>query len=133
MGLYLCVFEGDEEIEGVEVGAYRDFATFRDAVATHLKGGSRYPNLMLHSDSEGTWSPEEARELEKELSEIAKAFEDLPPAPTSEWQSQVMRELGVTPRNLYECFIDVDGEPLIQRLIELCRISQKSGRPVLFQ
>ena len=88
---------------------------------------------MLHSDSEGSWSPEETRELEKELGEIADAFKHLPPAPTSEWQSQVMRELGVTPRNLYECFIDVDGEPLIQRLIELCRISQQGGRPVLFQ
>lgn len=39
MGLYLCVFEGDDELDGVEVGSYADFGAFRSAVATHVEGG----------------------------------------------------------------------------------------------
>jgi len=47
MGLYLCVFDGDNELDGVEVGAYTDFHTFRSAVAAHVEAGvegSRCPD-----------------------------------------------------------------------------------------
>ena len=70
MGLYLCVFDGDEELEGVDVGSYADFDFFRGAVAEILEGGNagtRYPTLMLHSDCDGEWSVEECIDLEKEL------------------------------------------------------------------
>jgi len=52
MGLYLCVFDGEEELDGVEVGFYADFGTFRNAVVRHLengKAGSRFPTLIHHS------------------------------------------------------------------------------------
>lgn len=32
MGLYLCVIDGENELEGVEAGSYGDFGQFRDAV-----------------------------------------------------------------------------------------------------
>ena len=33
MGLYLCIFDEDEEVDGVEVGLYSDFNALRDYVA----------------------------------------------------------------------------------------------------
>ena len=40
MGLYLCVFDEDEELEGVEVGSYSDFEFFRSSVTELLEQGS---------------------------------------------------------------------------------------------
>ena len=70
MGLYLTIFAGDEELDGVEVGAYADFSAFRDAVVSNLEAGNagdRFPTLILHSDCDGEWSPDEAAKLEIEL------------------------------------------------------------------
>ena len=39
MGLNLVIFDGDDEVESVDVGAYSDFGNFRDAVAQNLEGG----------------------------------------------------------------------------------------------
>jgi hypothetical protein len=137
MGLYLCVFDGDEELDGVEIGSYGDFAFFRDAVAKHLEGdqyGSRFPTLLMHSDSEGEWPPDQAVVLEKELLLIAKESKSLPPvAWPPGWQEDVARQLGLRPANLYDCFIDIDGEPLIERLVDLTKLSQRSRQPILFQ
>jgi immunity protein 70 of polymorphic toxin system len=116
MGLYLAVFDGDEEIEGVEVGSYSDFAAFRAAIAEQLEGGtigSRFPTLMLHSDSDGTWSPEEAARLQIELKQIGYEFRERPPAELKGWQAGVAASLGIAPKNLHESFFDVDGEPLL--------------------
>lgn len=63
MGLYLCIFagdDGDEELDGVEVGGYDDFGEFPDLIARLLEGGtwaSRFPVLMTHPDSHGDWGP----------------------------------------------------------------------------
>jgi hypothetical protein len=138
MGLYLAVFDGDEELEGVEVGSYADFGVFRDTVAETLEGGaigSRFPTLMLHSDCDGSWSPEEAGRLREELRQIADEFRKLPPLElkSGSWQAEVTKRLGVRATNLYEAFIDVDGEPLIERLAQLTEVSRRSGREILFQ
>lgn len=137
MGLYLCLFDEDEELDGVEVGSYRDFAFFRDAVAKHLEGnqpGSRFATLMLHSDCDGSWSPEESRLLESELRKIADAFRELPPIELpAGWQADAAKSLGLKGECLYDCFFDVDGEPLIERLLGLAKLSQATGKPILFQ
>jgi hypothetical protein len=137
MGLYLCVFDDHEEVEGVDVGSYADFGFFRDIVTNRLEAdqpGSKYPTLILHSDCDGQWAEVECRALEKELQSIAQAFLDLPPAAfNGEWQRRLAKSLGLKPTNLYQSFIDVDGEPLLERLIQLCRIAQQHGRPILFQ
>lgn len=138
MGLYLAVFDGDEELSGVEVGSYADFGAFRDAVAQHLEGGqvgSRFPTLMLHSDCEGSWSPQEAVRLHDELAEITEAFRQIPAISFQEdrWQAEVAKLFGLRPKNLYESFIDVDGEPLIERLLALARFSAEHGKEILFQ
>ncbi len=137
MGLYLVILDEDEELDGVQVGSYSDFGTFRDAVAERLERGvqgSRYPTLMLHSDCDGEWTPSEAACLEKELEEISAAFRKLPPVVlTSEWQEQVAEECDLQLTSLYDCFFDVNGDPLLERLAELARLSQRKNLPILFQ
>jgi len=137
MGLYLCVFDGDEEVEGIDLGSYEDFGRFRDAVRDHLehgKPGSRYPVLMRHSDRDGAWTPDEARVLHDELEGISQAFLRKQPLQFwAVWQRQLAAERGLSPNNLYESFIDVDGEPLIARLMALCLLAQDRQLPILFQ
>jgi hypothetical protein len=90
MSLYLCIFDNDEEIEGVDVGAYSDFDFFRKAVTDSLEcglTGSQFPTLNLHSDCDGEWSVADCVDLENELGFIATAFIQLPPVPfNSVWQ-----------------------------------------------
>jgi len=137
MGLYLCIFDGDNELDGVEVGSYADFATFRSAVAAHVEGGvegARCPTLMLHSDCDGEWSPEEVSILQAEITTITKRFMELPPDPLGDgWKSEVAKAFGLRPTNLYDCFFDVDGEPLLDRLMGLAQLSAERSLPIIFQ
>jgi len=138
MGLYLCVFDaaGDEQ-EGVEVGSYADFNFFRDAVvATVEKGnaGAVCPVLNTHSDCDGEWTTEDARNLLVELAQIADVMRQYPPVEfNSEWKKQVAKTVGVNPETLLDCFFDVDGEPLVERLGQLAQVSILCGQPILFQ
>lgn len=137
MGLYLCVFDGDDELDGVEVGRYSDFGDFRDAVLNvveHGKCGAVCPILMLHSDCDGEWAPAEAAALIVELDLIARKFAVSPAQPLPEgWKSDVAKQLGVRPSNLAECFFDVDGEPLLERLSGLAKLSVVRQLPIKFQ
>lgn len=137
MGLYLCIFDGDDELDGVEVGSYADFGTFRTTVATHVEGsvvGSRCPTLMLHSDCDGEWSPEESAKLQAELAAITEVFMELPPEPLGDgWRPEVAKTFGLRPANLYDCFFDVDGEPLLDRLMGLAQLSVERNLPIVFQ
>lgn len=137
MGLYLCIFEGDDEIDGVEIGSYTDFNAFRDFIVSELEtgdAGSRFHTIVLHSDCDGEWSAAECDELKRELAEIEAALKLLPPVNfTSDWQKNVAKSIGLKPKNAYESFIDVDGEFLIDRLIALADTATKCGSPILFQ
>ena len=137
MSLYLCIFDDDEELGGVSVGAYSDFGDFRETIHKMLetgKWGSRFPTLLLHSDCDGEWTVANCIELINELKTIGKELKQLPPKKFfSQWQNDVAKRIGLTPGNLYDCFIDVDGEPLIERLTELAIMAQHRGLPILFQ
>lgn len=138
MGLYLAVFDGDEELEGVEVGSYADFGAFRETVADRLEAGtagSRFPTLMIHSDCDGSWSLEDAAQLQEEVSQIAEGLRRLPPLELKpgSWQGDVAKSLGIAPKNLYESFFDVDGEPLLERLADLVRVARTHDKEILFQ
>jgi hypothetical protein len=116
MSLYLCVFDGDREIEGVEVGSYADFNAFRAATAelgadAGEAGTPPYPILLGHSDCDGEWSPEECSALRGELLDIAGRLQGRP-------------ELR---------FVDIDGEPLVDRLLSLVETSLRRRLPILFQ
>jgi hypothetical protein len=110
---------------------------FRDTITTQLEGGyqgTKYPTLILHSDCDGEWNVEECGKLEQELQSIAACFRECQPVEFSaEWQRGVAKSLGLHPENLYESFIDVDGEPLIERLLSLCQLALTHHTPILFQ
>jgi hypothetical protein len=137
MSLYLCIFDGDEELDGVDVGAYSDFGDFHDTIANVLeawKAGSRFPVLMLRSGCGTEWSLAECRKLETELETIIAELKRQPPKEFfAEWQKNVAKKLGLRPATLYDCFIDVDGEPLLERLLGLVKLAQQRGLPILFQ
>jgi hypothetical protein len=72
--------------------------------------------------------------LEMELGVISKQFRELPPIPlTSDCRKQVAKTFGIQINSLYDCFFDVDGESLLERLIGLARLSQAKNLPILFQ
>lgn len=136
MGLYLALFEDEEEIDGVEVGSYADFGQFRDLIVEKLergRPGSRFPTLILHSDCDGEWSSDAAKVLEAELAEIEHELPSIPPIELSGWKADIAKLLGIRPTNLLESFFDVDGEPLIERLIGLAQLSKDRRLPIIFQ
>jgi Immunity protein 70 len=138
MGLYLCVFASTgEELDGVEVGSYADFDFFRDAVRAVVENGvnaSSCPVLQNHSDCDGEWSSAEAALLKAELRRISDVMSNHPAIEhNSKWKNEVARTMGLNPHTLLECFFDVDGEPLVDRLIGLCQVSVDSGYPIVFQ
>ncbi len=137
MGLYLTIFDKDKELEGIEIGSYSDLEKFKILIAKTIengKFGSKYPVFMLHNDSDGEWSAQEAVALEKELVEIQSKFKKLPPFMYKNcWQELVIKSMRLKTRNLQDCFFDIDGEPLFDRLIALTRLSQRTRLPILFQ
>jgi hypothetical protein len=42
-------------------------------------------------------------------------------------------QLGLAPASLFESFIDVDGEPLLDRVLDVVRASRASGEAIWFQ
>jgi len=89
-GLYLCIFDDDEDIDGVEIGSYADYNALRDYIVRELesgKAGSEYPTFVLHSDCDGEWPVSDCEKLLNELAEISQALKRHNPVKfTSDWQ-----------------------------------------------
>jgi hypothetical protein len=137
MGLYLCIFDADEEVDGVEVGRYSDFNALRDYVARELEAGrrgARFPTLMLHSDSDGEWSVADCEKLTPELRSIIAQMQTRPPVEfVSDWQQHAARSAGLVPKSAFESFIDVDGQFVLERMLHLASVALERGLPILFQ
>ncbi|MDB6076428.1 MAG: hypothetical protein JWO82_175 [Akkermansiaceae bacterium] len=145
MGLYLCIFDGDDELDGVEAGSYADFGYFRNAILQELENqpggvqaaaesGTRFPILIVHADCDGEWPAADCEKLLGELDEIGSALKRRPPLDFSaDWQKAVAEATGLVPSNAYESFIDVDGEFLIARLQGLAQLAIDRQLPILFQ
>jgi hypothetical protein len=137
MGLYLCIFDEDEEVDGVEVGSYADYNALRDYIIRELeagRAGSRFPTLVLHSDCDGEWSVAECQRLQREVMEIVAALKERPAVEFgSNWQKVVAKSIGLKPENALESFIDVDGERLLDRLQNLVKKALDRRLPILFQ
>lgn len=137
MGLYLCIFDDENEIDGVEVGPYADFNNLRNYVVRELEGGKaggRFSEFVLHSDSDGEWSPEVCEKLKVELAEIIELMKNRVPIQfASEWQKNIAKKVGVVPKNAFQSFIDVDGEFVLDRIYSLVNIALQHGLPILFQ
>lgn len=139
MGLVLCVYEGREsgdDLDGFQVGSYGDFGAWRDFIAAALENGewgSRFPTLMMHSDCDGEWSPEACVTLQQELQTIRSEMERLPVVPfNSSWQQQVAEEFGLVPQSALDCFINVDGENLVDAIARLADLAVRLRRPISF-
>lgn len=141
MSLYLAVFESDEtdlELDGIDVGSYGDFMSLREAVCGALEGdtwGSRFPTFMTIPDNGPVWDTDVLPALTRELEEIREGLAGRGPVAfeAASWQAEVARRQGVAPATLADCFIDVDGEPLLERLAMLVATASEHQRPVEFQ
>ncbi|WP_053938039.1 Imm70 family immunity protein [Amantichitinum ursilacus] len=137
MGLYLCIFDEDEEIDGVGVGRYTDFNALRQYIANKLEGtivGSKYPLFSLHSDSDGEWSAKDCPALARELKDIIDLMNKLPPSAfPSDWQEALAKSYGIAPENAFESFLDVDGEFVLERIFRLAELAAEKAKPILFQ
>lgn len=137
MGLYLCVFDDDDELDGVEIGHYSDFSDLRDYIGATVEGssyGSRFPTFQMHSDCDGEWTPRDCVRLRLELRDIRAALEVHPPRLVDGgWQQEVAKFLGLTPKNAFESFMDVDGEPVVGRIQSLVELALARQLPILFQ
>jgi len=49
------------------------------------------------------------------------------------FKQDIFKFFGITPKNLFECFVDSDCEFLIDRMIELCDLAIQKNRPIMFQ
>jgi immunity protein 70 of polymorphic toxin system len=139
MGLILCVYEDAEagdDIDGFQVGSYSDFGAWRDFIAADLEGGqwgSRFPTLMMHSDCDGEWSPDECITLKRELTIIRDEMARLPVMPFhSIWQQKLAAELGLKRQSALDCFINVDGELLVEAIGRLAELAVSRGKPITF-
>jgi hypothetical protein len=138
LGLYLCIFASedfDDELDGIDIGSYEDFHEFRQAVCDNVedgKWGSTCPVLMTHSDCDGMWGHDVGEDLTEELARIQDRFRQLPPRVAEGWQYEAFRMYG-QPASLADYFIDVDGEPLIERMSALAVLASQRGRPISFQ
>jgi hypothetical protein len=138
MGLYFCIFDDHEdEVDAVEIGTYADYARFTETVTREVESGklgSVCPMLTLHHDSDGTWSAEDCQKLLDELRVIEEVFRQKPPKPFDvDWMREVAIERGLSSKSLYECFIDIEGDFLVERLKSLCQTSIQTGHPIVFQ
>lgn len=138
MGLYLCVFdEFGNDIRGVEVGRYQYFAEFRKQVAIFVDEGrfkSKMPTLLQHSDCDGVWKVSQCKQLLKELEEIGRVMKQEPSnQEIQNLKGNIFKSFGVTPHNLFECFVDTNCEFLIDRLTELCHCAIEENQPIVFQ
>jgi hypothetical protein len=137
MSLYLCIFDGDREVDGLEVGAYADFNALRAEIAREAgweKAVRAYPTLLGHSDCDGAWSPADCILLRSELAALGTALRAAPPIPYAPgWQAEAARSAGLRPTSAYECFVDVDGALLLDRLSDLAEASIALNLPILFQ
>jgi hypothetical protein len=90
--------------------------------------------LILHSDCDGEWTADACERLQSELATVIEEARLLPPRPfASEWQRRAAAQAGLVPRDASECFVDVDGAPLLERLHALAATALAYARPILFQ
>ena len=135
MGSSFYILDGEEEAGLVATASEDDFHYFRDSVHAALEQGefgSTFPLFMTRFEPD-EWKVEELAALQGELETIAKAFKGMPPEPLdSNWRSKAARS-GKKHASLYEVFVDEDGAPLLGRLMDLCALAQKEGKPILLR
>ena len=140
MSLYIAVFsndESDDEVDGVDVGSLEDYNAFRALITAEFRDGEGkrgLPLLLESADNQPGWRAEDVPALLDEIEVVRQAFMSRPAHDFGDgaWQARVLARLGVRPRSLNESVVDVDGEPLLDRLAALARAAIGLQRPVEF-
>ena len=140
MALQLAVRQGDQEIEGFELGSFVDFDRFLNHVVQTLEdgnAGSKYPAVSNGPDrdeSEGDdWSVKYCERLRAELTTLTAAMKAQPPVPfVSGAHKKAAQSKGLTPGNAYESFINAKGEYLLDGLQRLVNAAVDRNLPILF-
>jgi hypothetical protein len=112
MSLYLCIFEYDCEVHGIDMGSYSDFNAFRYRILDICKSYNIVDPLnilMNHSDCSGEWTPIECKKLVNELGFIKNLLEKS------------------HHEDLKETLMYIDG------ILYLCHLSVRYNNPILFQ
>ncbi len=131
MSLYLGIFDQDAEVYGWVLGHYSDFGCFRDTVRRFFTP-DQLPLLLGHSDCDGEWEPSVLPSLRQELLRLAARFRELPPeVPDRAFEHTT--ECRQNASFLYDCFHNVDGENLIEALIDLCDRASALNLSISFQ
>jgi len=85
-------------------------------------------------DCDGECSTTEVAEFEEEIIEIDDEFPRCPPiAIKSDWKRVVATKFGLKANSLYDCFFDLDGDPLLERRIYPSKISRDRKLAIVFQ
>ena len=64
---------------------------------------------------------------------MAEALKKLPPEPQdSNWSSKLSAS-GRQCANLFEVYVDSRGRPLLGGILDLCRIAQREGKPLVIE
>ena len=140
MALQLAVRQGDQEIEGFELGSFVDFDRFLNHVVQTLEdgnAGSKFPAVSNGPDrdeSEGDdWSVKYCERLRAELTTLTAAMKAQPPVPfVSGAHKKAAQSKGLTPGNAYESFINAKGEFLLDGLQRLVNAAVDRKLPILF-
>jgi len=131
MTLYVGVFDGDTEIEGTVIGHYSDYGALLDKIKETLDP-SIIQNLKSSTDCNEVWDKPMCEDMMFELMKIRERFVVLNP----------VHHIGVfehnechwrNAKNLNECYLTVDGEPIIDVLLRYCSMVNGNGREVVFQ
>lgn len=136
MGLYLCVLDGCEDLDGVDVGTYDDFARLRTYIAETVESGSRgseFATLQQHRDSRGSWTAGDCARLDLEIERLRTELRGRPAIPLVGWQAEVAKQMGFAPSSAYDSFIDPDCEPVLDGIQRLARVAVQRGLAIQFQ
>jgi hypothetical protein len=136
MSLYLCVMDTRSEYEhdGVEVGPYSYFGEVRNLLRVELsRVGLKAPLFLDHIDSFGEWPPGLLEALQLELTAIESTIGSRPSRMISDSAWYVSWYAGSRPNTLREAVVDIEGDPLIPRLLLLVEVAKKHRLPILFQ
>ncbi|MBM3218310.1 MAG: hypothetical protein FJZ38_06420 [Candidatus Rokubacteria bacterium] len=126
------IARGAQKIGSVETASIDDFYYLRDSIHNALEDGefgSRFPVFLCRFEPD-EWKVDELDSLRRELETIVEAFKRLPPEPfDSHWESRAAGS-GASYANLYEVFIDAGGQPILGRLLDLCRMAERMEAPI---
>ena len=129
----ISISDGAANSSAVRTSTTDDYHYMKDSLHAALEQpgefGSKFPVFMKRFEDD-EWEVVELPDLERELESLIATLKGMEPRPLdSNWQSKMFLA-DPPPTNLYEVFLDAEGNPLLGSLLELCRVAQEEGKAV---